>query len=746
MALLSAPATPVSETPAATNLLPFSRLPLGFPNGWGWAAETIEGEAVTESAAPDGAGFPALRLHSPDAYSILGCGTLTAPPAPGEYVLLLRARCTGSGGLAPMLFAGNSPKIAEQRFDLTEEATTLRLGFTTPDPATAPWMAFSMGVWGDVLLEGVAVVPAADEAGYAFDAHPQVVFQLAPGGDAAAARTSFADEPTAVRYHASGGVAGGVLRLRIVTPYGETWPLAGAPLVGEPATGALDVIAQLPAHRRMGSFRLEGWVERGGRVLSPVQEYVFHRLPRPRHWGEDAPESRFGIHTLANPRHLTMAKAAGLNWVRSIPGPLMTGWASLEPAPGQWAWDDAGIARLRRHGFSILAVMMTTPPWASTLPPERAATTVWGVPRLEDYRAYVRAFAARYRGSIGAYDVWNEPWYVGQLAGRYVDGKLQYPEAPASVFVALAKATFDTVREVDPGTPVVSLGLGSGQADDAGPVLLGAYQIVNWDSLVLRAGGYGYSDGSYSHMYLDNERTLFPGDRVETIRAGVRASLAHFGLPADAKPHWNTEGSPMQVTLGQGLYARTFPFGPQEDLLAEADTMARYLASSVANGMEKTFLYTLHCQWYDTVPVRFNTMAVGGGWMHPVGSAIAAATWRLDGTEPAGRLDLAQGVHAYLFREPGRAVAAVSTGPTHAPWDLPAKLPDGIAAADVYGNSLPDGYHFDGKLLWISGPSVEALERLLIPEAAGRPPVGATPKAGGSGRSDRDGAVSAGTA
>ena len=700
-----------ATTPAS--LLPFTRLPLGFPNGWGWVAETVEKEAVTEQVVPGEGGGPALLLKSTDRYSLLGCGALPVPKVAAPYSLLIRARCVGRGGLQPMIFADNDPKLAERSFPLTEQYQTVSLDFTSPDPATFKFMAFSMGVYGDVVIAGIAVVPAAEPAGFDFASTPQVAFQVAPGGDASIARIFFSDEPALVDYFVSGGVAGATLKTQLVTVYGDTFPLPGIVLRQDNQPGQVELLKHLPANRQMGSFRIEGWVERDGKRVSSEQEYVFHRIPRPRYWGKDAPQSLFGIHTLPNPRHLTMAKAAGLNWIRTIPGSPIVSWANLEPAKGQWKWDDADIHRMRQYKFSLLAGMMTTPAWASALPPGDAAKTVWGVPEMKDFDNYVRQFVTRYKGVVQAYDVWNEPWYVGQLVGSYANGTNQYPKDPAAVYAQLAKTVYDNVHSLDPRATVVSLGLGSGEADDASPVLLGAYQIHNWDSLILRTGAYNYTDALYGHMYLDNELNLFPGDRVETLLASVNKALAYFKIADNRKQYWNTEGSPMQVTLKQGLYRRTFPAAEKDDLVQEGNVMARYLASSVANGIARTILYTLHAQWYSLKPIQFNSMAVGGGWMHPVGAAIAQSAWQLDGTRFVKRLDLGGGMHAYFYEGDGRAVAAVSSGPTFPLWTLPAATPAGIRALDVFGNPVAAGHKFDGNMLWVDGRAVGELERYL---------------------------------
>ncbi|MEI6501013.1 MAG: hypothetical protein WCP21_08295, partial [Armatimonadota bacterium] len=503
------------------------------------------------------------------------------------------------------------------------------------------------------------------------------------------------------------------LKTQLITVYGDTFKLPDVAIGKNNAGGEIEVLKHLPANRQMGSFRIEGWLEADGKRLSTEQEYAFHRLRRPRFWGQDAPQSMFGIHTLPNPRHLTMAKAAGLNWIRTIPASPIVSWANLEPAKGEWRWDDADIYRMRQYKFSLLASMMTTPPWANTLSREDAPKTIWGVPEMKEFDNYVKQFVTRYKGIVQAYDVWNEPWYVGQLVGGFANGAAQYPKEPAKVFADLAKVVYDNVHALDPKAPVVSLGLGSGEADDASPVLLGAYEIRNWDSLILRAGAYSHADTLYGHMYLNNELNLFPGDRVETLLKSVNKALAYFKITDNKKEYWNTEGSPMQVTLKQGLYLRTFPEAQRDDLVQEGNIMARYLASSVANGIAKTFLYTLHAQWYALAHIQFNSMSVGGGWMHPVGSAIAESAWQLDGTRFVKRLDLGKGVYAYLYQADGRAAAAVSSGPEFSLWTLPAPIPAGLEVLDTFGNPVATGHKFDGNLVWVDAKAVADLERFL---------------------------------
>ena len=255
------------------NLLPFSRLPLGFPNGWGWAAETVEKEMVTEKVVPGERNLPALLLKSTGRNSLLGCGTLPVPAKSAPYSLRIRARCVGHGELQPIIYADNAPKLADKNFVLTEQYQTISLDFTSPDPAVYKFMAFSMGVSGDVIIDSIAVIPTADTKYSEFSTMPQVAFRVALGGDASIARIFFSNEPAVVDYYVSGKVSGATLKTQIVTVYGDTFPLPDVILKNDNAPGKVNVLKHLPANRQMGSFRIEGWVEKNGKRISPEQEY-----------------------------------------------------------------------------------------------------------------------------------------------------------------------------------------------------------------------------------------------------------------------------------------------------------------------------------------------------------------------------------------------------------------------------------------------------------------------------------------
>jgi len=132
--------------------------------------------------------------------------------------------------------------------------------------------------------------------------------------------------------------------------------------------------------------------------------------------------------------------SANIRWVR-----IDIGWTSLEPAKGQYDAYHVGIldrvvAAANARGIKVLGTLWRTPAWANggrsvTTPPTNAA----------DYASIARWVAARYRGKIAAWEVWNEP----NLASFFVN-------ADPVAYAALVRAAYPAIKSGDPGAVVVA--------------------------------------------------------------------------------------------------------------------------------------------------------------------------------------------------------------------------------------------------------------------------------------------------
>ena len=245
---------PFSLATPSANVLPYSRLPLGFPNGWGCY---LESDGVTDSVATGERGLPALWLRSKDLTSTFCCGVVPVPAAPVAYTWRLRVKALQPNArIHPRCTAEYAP-LAEQQFALPQNVfTTLDLEFTTPAPTACRFIYLTLQVTGDVVIDTIAMGPTTEVKALDLYRVPQVVFALPKSTDAAAARLLFEDEPCVVDYDASGFAGRATLKACVATAYADTFALPEVQVGEADGRGTLDLLAALPADRRMGSFRI----------------------------------------------------------------------------------------------------------------------------------------------------------------------------------------------------------------------------------------------------------------------------------------------------------------------------------------------------------------------------------------------------------------------------------------------------------------------------------------------------------
>jgi polysaccharide biosynthesis protein PslG len=208
--------------------------------------------------------------------------------------------------------------------------------------------------------------------------------------------------------------------------------------------------------------------------------------------------------------------AAHLRWVR-----IDMGWSSFSErcrgCVSQWYLDRANfvVDAARQRGLRVLVTAWRTPGWANNgagelAPPDRPA----------DFGEFMAWLAARFRGRVSAYEIWNEPDSRDFFTGSVGD------------YAALARAAYPAVRSADPGAQVV---LG-------GPI----NNNTDWLRSVYRAGVRGSFDVLATHPYmgpadLPPETPDRRGDNryLLTHVAAVHRLMAAHG--DGGKPIWFTE-------------------------------------------------------------------------------------------------------------------------------------------------------------------------------------------------------------
>jgi len=141
-------------------------------------------------------------------------------------------------------------------------------------------------------------------------------------------------------------------------------------------------------------------------------------------------------------RTLSHVTGMGFNWVKQ-----QVEWFRYNPAPGQYDWGalDRLVESANAHGVHVLFSVVKAPGWARP-----AGDTDQGPPADPNtYGTFMRELAARYKGRVRAYEIWNEQNLYYEWGG--LGNKLS-----AAKYVELLKVAYNAVKSVDPGAVVIS--------------------------------------------------------------------------------------------------------------------------------------------------------------------------------------------------------------------------------------------------------------------------------------------------
>lgn len=265
-----------------------------------------------------------------------------------------------------------------------------------------------------------------------------------------------------------------------------------------------------------------------------------------------APTTRGPVGVSANSGILWESQASQANSLDFMRAIGVTGiridipWRWVEPTRGAFAWTivDRVVDAARARDMSVLGVLTTTPSWAalgqSTNQQTRPAD-------LDQWAAFVRAVATRYKGRVFAYEVWNEP----NTEEYFV------PAPDPQQYAALVRASVPAIKEVDPHAQVLAGALGPAPAGQ------GTIPAVDFFASMLDAG-VGAVDAYSFHPY-DNEQTMAQATFWDNT-AIRQAMTMHALLRARGEAHkkiWATEyGAPVQ--LGEARQAELVITGIQQ--------------------------------------------------------------------------------------------------------------------------------------------------------------------------------------
>lgn len=314
-------------------------------------------------------------------------------------------------------------------------------------------------------------------------------------------------------------------------------------------------------------------------------------------------------------------------------------WAQLEPSAGEFAapgvYDDSAAAQAAA-GLTVLQVNHISPKWAGD-DPKRFP------PDLRDAFRFYRAMAQRWRGSVTAFEPWNEA-DIDMFGGH-----------TGAEMASLQKAAY--------------LGLKAGNPRVI--ACMNVFAINRPESLDdLDANEVApYFDTFNFHHYSGVEK--YP------------AMYASFRRVAAGKPMWVTEfqiplqwsGNPVAKELSD------------ENLRLQAQYVPKTFASGLHEGPAAMFYFVL--PQYSEGQTQYGLLH-GDLTPRPAYVALAAAGRLLADAKPIGRLDPASpGVTAYLFNArpdgPARVVLVAWTGDEARDLDLHVKP---LALFDHLGRAI----------------------------------------------------------
>ncbi len=224
-------------------------------------------------------------------------------------------------------------------------------------------------------------------------------------------------------------------------------------------------------------------------------------------------------------RDMLVTKEMGFRWIKQG-----FGWRDIELKKGEFDWShtDHIVETMERYGgLSLLVRVDHQPKWA------RSGCSLQGPPEnLADFADFLSALAARYKGKIEAYQIWNEP----NLAREWCD---QRPDPAA--YAEMLRVAYRAIKAADPRPLVVSAGLSPTgtrppQAMPDDEYLDALYRAMNgspdgyFDVLGVHAAGYA-APPEVSPEEAAADKARYGGERFFTFRRveDLRAIQERYG-------------------------------------------------------------------------------------------------------------------------------------------------------------------------------------------------------------------------
>ena len=151
---------------------------------------------------------------------------------------------------------------------------------------------------------------------------------------------------------------------------------------------------------------------------------------------------------------LQMARDLGVGWIKQ-----QFPWAEIEYRvdpqrpfwdvknnQNAWAKYDGIVSLAQQYGLRIIARIDSAPVWSH--PNNSSLKAPPDADHMADFGAFINTFVTRYKGTVSAIQVWNEP----NLKDEWATGK----PVNAAQYTALLKTAYDSAKQADPDMIVLA--------------------------------------------------------------------------------------------------------------------------------------------------------------------------------------------------------------------------------------------------------------------------------------------------
>jgi arabinogalactan endo-1,4-beta-galactosidase len=204
---------------------------------------------------------------------------------------------------------------------------------------------------------------------------------------------------------------------------------------------------------------------------------------------------KLGMAQGPNQRALSQAAFAGARDVGATWTRLSISWEDIEQTRGVFTWQasDQQVANARASGLAVLGTISYTPDFAHhpDCPDHPCAPAA---SMYDDFARFSAKVAARYKGKVDAWEIWNEP----------NETRFWQPKPEPAGYARLLDLTYAAIKQVNIDAKVILGGLSTHCTNSA--------DFLTWRTFMdefYRAGGARF-DAFAIHPYYPGNRPMHP--------------------------------------------------------------------------------------------------------------------------------------------------------------------------------------------------------------------------------------------